>query len=279
MQAVPLVLGVATGMMALERLFPGVEQPRVKGWWIRVFALNACQVGTVYFAAWSWDRWLPQLRLFDGSLLPTSVGIVLGYLTITFAFYWWHRARHASDWLWRLHQVHHSPVRIEAAMSFYKHPIEIAMNSFMCSTLLYVLLGLPAATVSIVVAITGVAELLYHSNLRTPWMLGFFFQRPEMHRRHHERGWHRSNYSDIPLWDLLFGTFDNPLESPVQCGLDEGAEQQLLRMLSGREPMQIQASSASWKETCLPLGSHCEPISTKPARWWKRREGSLSGTE
>jgi sterol desaturase/sphingolipid hydroxylase (fatty acid hydroxylase superfamily) len=135
-----------------------------------------------------------------------------------------------------LHQIHHSPVRIECAMSFYKHPFEILLNGLLSSWVLHGLLGLPASSAAIVVSITGVAELFYHWNIRTPYWLGFVFQRPEMHRRHHARGWHRSNYSDLPIWDLLFGTFDNPRSTPPVCGFAGGAEHQLLRLLAGRPP-------------------------------------------
>lgn len=237
MQPVVIVVCAAVAMIGLERLRPSVPLPRVPGWAARVAVLNLAQVGVVFLGAWSWDRWLPQFRLFDGGALPAPLGIALGYVAITFVFYWWHRARHESRFLWRfLHQVHHSPARIECAMSFYKHPLEIAINGLLSSTLLYVVVGLPPASAAVVVAITGVAELLYHSNLRSPWWLGFLFQRPEMHRRHHERGWHRSNYSDLPIWDLLFGTFDNPRQTPRECGFAGGAERRLGTMLLGRKP-------------------------------------------
>ena len=86
-----------------------------------------------------------------------------------------------------------------------------------------------------VITLTGVAELIYHSNLRTPYWLGFLFQRPESHRVHHQSGWHRQNYSDLPLWDWLFGTLNNPRQTPAECGLSADAEQQLWRLLIGRQ--------------------------------------------
>ncbi len=236
MEPVVLVVAVAAVMIAIERIAPGVTQPSVPRWIARVAALNGAQVGVVYLGAWSWDRWLPQFRVFDGGALPPFAGALIGYVAITFVFYWWHRARHELPLLWRLHQVHHSPARIEVVTSFYKHPLEIAINGVLCSTVLYVLVGLPPATAATVTAITGVAELVYHWNVRTPHWLGWFFQRPEMHRRHHELGWHRSNYSDLPIWDLMFGTYDNPRETPVTCGFDGTKELQLGRMLLGRTP-------------------------------------------
>ena len=56
----------------------------------------------------------------DGSTTSVTGGALLGYLAITFIYYWWHRWRHQSDFLWRwLHQVHHSAQRIEVITCFY----------------------------------------------------------------------------------------------------------------------------------------------------------------
>ncbi len=237
MQPVVTVLCVAVVMIAVERMRPGVRQPKVPGWIFRLVVLNVAQVAVVYLGTYTWDRWLPQWKLFDGASLAAPLGAALGYFAITFVFYWWHRARHQIPMLWRyLHQVHHSPVRIECAMSFYKHPLEIAINGVLSSSVLYVLIGLTPATAATVVAMTGLAELFYHWNVRTPYWLGFVFQRPEMHRRHHERNWHRSNYSDLPIWDMLFGTFENPRTMPEVCGFKGGAEQHLGSLLLGRRP-------------------------------------------
>jgi sterol desaturase/sphingolipid hydroxylase (fatty acid hydroxylase superfamily) len=232
-----VVIACALVLIGLERLAPGSDQPRVRGWITRVALLNLAQIAVVYLGVVTWDSWLPRLRVWDGEALGTSFGVAIGYLAITFVYYWWHRARHEVPCLWRwLHQVHHSPVRIEVITSFYKHPFELVLNGILSSFVLHVIVGLSPDTSAIVVAITGVAELLYHCNVRTPYWLGFVFQRPESHRRHHERSHHRGNYSDLPLWDIVFGTFDNPRENPRECGFDKQRERQLLRMLMGRHP-------------------------------------------
>lgn len=237
MNAVAVVAGVAILMIAVEQVRPGVQQPRVAGWWARLCVLNVAQIGIVYLGAASWDQWLPQWRLFDARALGAAAGAALGYLVITFVFYWWHRARHQIPLLWRyLHQVHHSPARIEVLTSFYKHPLEILLNGVLMSAILYVLVGVDPPTAAVVTAITGVAELFYHWNVRTPHWLGYCFQRPESHRRHHERGWHRANYSDLPIWDLLFGTFDNPRQTPGHCGFVAAQERALGDLLIGRMP-------------------------------------------
>ena len=57
---------------------------------------------------------------------------------------------------------------------------------------------------------TALGEFFYHTNVRTPQWIGYIFQRPEMHRIHHEYQKHAHNYGDIVWWDMLFGTYRNP---------------------------------------------------------------------
>ena len=71
-------------------------------------------------------------------------------------------------------------------------------------------------------------------NIRTPRWIGFFFQRPEMHRIHHQRGKHYKNFSDLPIWDMLFGTFDNPKTYKGKCGFRLERESKLQEMLFHR---------------------------------------------
>jgi sterol desaturase/sphingolipid hydroxylase (fatty acid hydroxylase superfamily) len=223
-------------MIAVEALVPGRRWPSVPGWLPRAFLLTATQVAAIFLAGVTWDRWFPQLRLWDLSALGTIPGALIGYLVITFVYYWWHRARHEIPYLWRwFHQVHHSPQRIEIITSFYKHPFEQIVNGALSSILLYAVVGLGPAAAALAVTLTGLAELFYHWNVRTPYWLGFFIQRPESHRVHHREGWHRNNFADLPFWDMLFGTFHNPRKDVVACGFGPEREPRLAVMLLGRD--------------------------------------------
>ncbi len=225
---------IAFVMLVIERLVRARSFPSRRDWYRRAVALNVIQVIVAYVGTMTWDVLMQDHRwyVFDGS--PLS-GALIGYLTITFIYYWWHRARHQNEILWRVfHQVHHSPSRLELVTSFYKHPLEVVANGLLSSAILYLLVGLSPELAAVVVAMTGVAELYYHWNVRTPYWTGFLFQRPEMHCIHHEAGQHRNNYSDLPLWDLLFGTFSNPHHSSFVCGFTERRERQLGAMLLAR---------------------------------------------
>jgi len=82
-------------------------------------------------------------------------------------------------------------------------------------------------------AIMGGVELFYHWNIKTPKWLGYFIQRPESHCVHHQYGLHAYNYSDLPIWDILFRTFKNPDQFNGQCGLGSANELRLKEMLVG----------------------------------------------
>lgn len=236
MIAVAVVASLAAIMILVELIAPARIWPAVSRWWPRAIAVNAVQVGFVFVAGVTWDRWFPGYRLWDASVLGTWPGALLGYFVITFVYYWWHRARHEIPFLWRwVHQVHHSPMRIEIITSFYKHPIELLINSLLSSFLLYVVVGLDAAAGTLAVTFSGIAELFYHWNVRTPHWIGYFIQRPESHCIHHRRGWHHSNFADLPLWDMLFGTYDNPRADRFDCGFEDPLEHRLMDMLRGRD--------------------------------------------
>jgi sterol desaturase/sphingolipid hydroxylase (fatty acid hydroxylase superfamily) len=237
MPVVAIVFGVAFVMMIIEALRPGRTWKKVSGWWARAVFLNLIQVASVFVGAYTWDAWFAGGSLWQAEqTFGVTGGAVLGYFVITFIYYWWHRWRHENDFLWRnLHQLHHSPQRIEIITAFYKHPLEIVVNGALSSFILYVLVGLGPQASSLAVLLTGLGELVYHWNVKTPYWLGFIFQRPESHCVHHRHGWHRQNFSDLPLWDMLFGTFHNPKEFDDRCGFDSEREARLGEMLLGHD--------------------------------------------
>jgi sterol desaturase/sphingolipid hydroxylase (fatty acid hydroxylase superfamily) len=228
-----LILSVFCFCFLIERLIPGWKLPNVKTWPKRVLLLNLIQLFVVILAGVGWERWLSKVSVFNlSSHFGPVVGGLLAYFIATFVFYWWHRWRHESDFLWRsFHQIHHSPQRIEVITSFYKHPGEMIVNSIIGSLLVYTFLGLSLEAGGIYTLCTALGEFFYHTSIKTPQWVGYFFQRPEMHRIHHEYGKHRNNYGDIVWWDWLFGTYENPANFETSCGFDADKEEQLIEML------------------------------------------------
>ena len=234
---IPLIVAAAAALMiACEAARPGRPWPKVAGWWLRAALLNGAQVGMVFLAGVAWDGWMVRHRPWSADGLGMAGGALVGYLVITFIYYWWHRWRHESDFLWRwLHQVHHSPQRIEVITSFYKHPFELVVNSLLSSTIVYLVVGLGPQAAAGAVLLTGLAELFYHWNVPTPHWLGYLIQRPESHCVHHQEGLHSCNFGDLPLWDLLFGTFRNPRHWQQRAGFGPDKEPLLVPMLCGQD--------------------------------------------
>ena len=229
------VLSLAVLMIVVERLRPGRTFPTVRMWWTRAIVVNIVQIGIVFVAGLTWDGWLIRNRPWSADRLGLIGGALVGYIVVTFVYYWWHRARHASDFLWRwFHQFHHSPSRIEIITSFYKHPFELVANGILSSAIVYLLVGLDVKTATLAITLTGIAELFYHWNVRTPHWVGYVIQRPESHLVHHQLGLHAFNYGDLPLWDMMFGTYRNPREWDARCGFEGDRELRVTDLLLGR---------------------------------------------
>lgn len=260
-----LLIAIGLGLVLIERLRPSMELPRVHAWWPRVILINLVQLGIVVVAGLTWDRWMEGISLFRSRdhMAPWAQGTV-AYLVASFIYYWWHRARHDSKLLWLLcHQVHHSPRRIEVITAFYKHPVEILLNSILSSSIAYLLIGCTVEGAAIYTFLAGVAEFFYHWNIETPRWLGYLIQRPESHRVHHQKGHHSQNYGDLPVFDILFGTFHNPKRFEATCGFDDWREDRFEDMLAfrdvhgdgmeGRSPLRF-----------LPSWLGCERSGTRP---------------
>jgi len=82
---------------------------------------------------------------------------------------------------------------------------------------------------------TTFLSVFQHSNIRTPRWLGYIVQRPESHTHHHERGVHAGNHGDLPVFDMMFGTFRDPRDFAPQTGFYDGASARVADMLRFRD--------------------------------------------
>lgn len=233
-----IISGMAI-LMLLERIFPDKKLKYVKGWWVSVILINIYQLIIVVIGIYTWEKWVQSDSLLNLSkYIGPELGGFIAYFISTWIFYWWHRARHEIYPLWLLcHQVHHSAQRIEAITSFYKHPVEILLDSIIMSILLYPILGFTAQSSIWLSCFSAFGEYFYHMNIKTPHWIGYFFQRPESHRLHHDRNKRINcpNHSDFPLWDILGGTFKNPKETDNKTGFKKANEMKRKDMLFFRD--------------------------------------------
>lgn len=227
-----IIIAMYIGLMIWEALFPARELPYVKYWKIK--GLTAF---VIFFYLSSYlpllvDPLLESYRLFDLTGLGTVGGGLSGILLYELGIYLWHRAMHRSDFLWRtFHQMHHSAERLDTYGAFFFSPMDMIGWTMLGSICFALLVGLSPQAITMVLLVTNFFSMFQHANIKTPWWLGYIIQRPESHTIHHAKGIHRHNYSDLPLFDILFGTFCNPKGYEHETGFYAGASDKILDML------------------------------------------------
>lgn len=230
----PAILTVVSTLVFLiiERLTPGRVLPQARGWYARALAITLAQIGITLLTYRLWPRAFGDASLFEVKRmhLPLVEGFIAWFVG-TFVFYWWHRVRHLDGFWHVFHQLHHSPSRIETITAFYKHPIEIAADALLSAAVIYGLLGCSVEGAFWYNFFAATGEYFYHVNVRTPGWLRYIIQTPELHSIHHEYDSHAYNYSDIPIWDRLFGTYRDTRAFVTRCGFPDGAESRLAAML------------------------------------------------
>jgi len=224
-------------MLAIETAWPARAFPPRRGWrWIGIaFLVGIGTVSTVVPLLVPAD-WLATHRWIDGTRLGIVGGTLAGWLVLSGLAYAWHRASHAWTPLWRAgHQLHHSPQRVDISGSTLFHPLEMVVQTLLQLSVTVVVLGLDPIAAALVGYVAAFHGLFQHWNVRTPRWLGYVIQRPEAHCEHHRLGVHANNYGDLPLWDLLFGTFRNPERFDGECGFAAPADRRMLAMLAWRD--------------------------------------------
>lgn len=234
----PITLAMLAMFAALalaEHLFPGRRLPRVPGWHARALAVFALYFLLSSYLPLLWADALAPLRLFDLSGWSTAAAAAVGLLVYELCAYAYHRGMHSVDaWFRVSHQMHHSAERLDVYGAFWFSPLDIVGWTLVPSVVL-TLLGLPPAAATTTILVVTFLAIFQHANLRTPHWLGYLVQRPESHTIHHARGIHAKNYADLPVIDMLFGSFENPRHFEHATGFWEGASARVLDMLLARD--------------------------------------------
>lgn len=211
---------------------------RSRWWRSRALAVTAINFVLSLFIGQWWAAAFAGLHVFDTASLGTAGGAIVGVIVYEFFHYWYHRGAHRFNALWRLgHQMHHSAESLDPWGAYFLHPLDAAIFLSLSGIVLYPVLGLsPAAGAWATAALTFLA-VFQHARMSTPAWLGYLVQRPESHGIHHARGVHAHNYADLPLWDIVFGSFRNPGRDALQPlhGFYDGASARVAEMLAFRD--------------------------------------------
>ena len=153
-------------------------------------------------------------------VVQVVVAVVLGDLIV----YWFHRACHSFDFLWRFHAVHHSSEHLDWLAAHREHPFD-GVATQICMNFPAIALGVPVKHLAGIAVLRGMWAVFVHSNVRLPlgplrWILGA----PELHHWHHAKvGRTAHNFANLaPYLDAIFGTHFLPEgEERYALGIDE----------------------------------------------------------
>lgn len=231
----PISLGILCIYLLLmlwEAFFPARKLPSVPYWRIKGILFFIFYFYLSSYLPMLYAEWLPASQLLDLSKINIIAGGLLGILLFELGLYVWHRSMHRNKWLWRIfHQMHHSAERLDTYGAFFFSPFDMIGFTLLGTACFSIIMGLPPQSITITLLVTNFFSIFQHANIKTPAWLGYIVQRPKSHVVHHARGIHAYNYSDLPLFDLVFGTFRNPNKYVKETGFYQGASSRVKDML------------------------------------------------
>lgn len=227
-----IILAIYGSLMFWEARFPGRELPKIKNWKLRgLLAFGVFFYLSSYLPLWV-DPVLEPYRLFDLSGLGTLGGGLFAVLLYELGVYIWHFCLHRFPFLWRsFHQMHHSAERLDTYGAFFFSPLDMIGWTVLGSVCFSLIAGVTPQAITVMLLTTTFLSMFQHANIKTPRWLGYIIQRPESHTYHHAMDIHQKNYSDLPIFDILFGTFYNPEDFEHKTGFYQGASARIGDML------------------------------------------------
>jgi len=220
------IIAVASAIILLELRFP--ERLNWRPTWsdvsadaafmafVQVVLPRGLAVVSVFFiSGWLHDH--APSSLWPHSW-PLAAQVLTMVLIVDFVRYWLHRACHRFDFLWRLHEVHHSPDILYSLNVGRFHPLEKLLH-FSLDTVPFMLLGVAPEVIAGYFLLYSVNGFFQHSNIRLSYgWLNYLVGSAETHRWHHSTDPKIAscNFGNTTIiWDMLFGTWYLPAGKTV----------------------------------------------------------------
>lgn len=141
---------------------------------------------------------------------PLWPSVFVAVLISEFMAYWFHRLMHWKGVFWKIHSIHHTPKKLHTWNNNKLHPLNVLILNFF-KNLPLVIIGIESQAIFLATSFSLIQNYISHTNadIRSGF-LKFIIGTPELHRAHHSVNSNEAlNYSSvIPLWDLIFNTFN-----------------------------------------------------------------------
>jgi sterol desaturase/sphingolipid hydroxylase (fatty acid hydroxylase superfamily) len=223
-----IIVAAAIIFIVLERLFPYTEGQKVlrEGFFDDLALYTIAQSYILGILIFGYiivfidnSTQLSRLKLFAD--VPIWIQLVFFTITHDIYIYWMHRWQHKNKYLWRIHEAHHSPRKVDWLSGSRSHALEITINQTI-EFLPIVLLGSPVEVIAYKGVISAVWGMYIHANLNVhTGNLQKIINGPEMHRWHHStgKGRNRNFATKFAIWDWMFNTAYLPDFKPDVYGL------------------------------------------------------------
>jgi len=214
-QSFIIIFATAILFIILERMFPYTKGQKVlrEGFFDDLALYTIAQsyiLGIIVFGliirGINESTGLSRLNLFAD--VPIWFQLVIFTVSHDIYIYLMHRWQHKNKYLWRIHEAHHSPKKVDWLSGSRSHALEILMNQTI-EFLPIVLLGAPVEVLAYKATISAVWGMYIHANLNVhTGNLQKIINGPEMHRLHHTtgKGRNRNFATKFAIWDWLLGT-------------------------------------------------------------------------
>jgi sterol desaturase/sphingolipid hydroxylase (fatty acid hydroxylase superfamily) len=162
-----------------------------------------------------------QHRLFEIPI--TLITLVVLFVLVDFAEYWFHRAAHRVRFMWASHAVHHSSTRFNLTAAV-RLPWTGALSGAVFFFVPLALIGFHPLAVTAMALLNLVYQFFLHTE-HAPRLgpLEWLLNTPAHHRVHHASIEHclDKNFGGVfIIWDRLFGTFaEAPQDEKLRFGL------------------------------------------------------------
>lgn len=226
------LLVLAAIFVPLERVFPARVQRLLRPDLVldACFFLGQYLVTTVAILAVL--RAITPLNLHVMTHTPAVAQVLVAVMLGDFLVYWFHRACHRFDVLWRFHAVHHTAEHLDWVAAHREHPLDGIATATLIN-LPAIMLGVRAEYLAGIAIFRACWAIFVHSNVSLPlgplkWIVGA----PELHHWHHARE-ARHNYANLaPYLGLAFGTHHCPSHSGYALGIDRPSPKRYIALLA-----------------------------------------------
>lgn len=226
--SVVIILGAAFLFVVLERIFPYTKGQEIfrEGFFddLAMYTIAQSYILSIiifgYIIHWiDTTTGISRLGLFAD--VPIWIQLVFFTITHDIYIYFMHRWQHRNKWLWRIHEAHHSPKKVDWIAGSRSHAVEILINQTVEFAPI-VLLGSPPEVIAYKGVISAVWGMWIHANIDVhTGKLQKLINGPEMHRWHHStaKGRNRNFATKLAIWDWVFDTAYFPEDKPKEYGL------------------------------------------------------------